>query len=93
MIELVEGKDEPPQVRKEFERSGKTGGLLLLRMLQAYHHTGQYVVLDLGFCVLKAIVDLQKVGVYSAALIKKRKYWPKGVPGEAMRSHLDEEGV
>ena len=38
-IELVEGKDEPPQVRKEFERSGKTGGLLL-RMLRAYHHTG-----------------------------------------------------
>ena len=91
-IELVEGKDEPPQVRKEFERSGKTGGLLL-RMLRAYHHTGRYVVLDSGFCVLKAIVDLQKVGVYSAALIKKRKYWPKGVPGEAMQSHFDEEGV
>ena len=50
------------------------------------------MVLDSGFCVLKAIVDLQKVGVYSAALIKKRKYWPKGVPGEAMQSHFDKEG-
>jgi hypothetical protein len=35
-IELVEGKDEPPQVMKEFEGSGKTGGLLL-QMLRAYH--------------------------------------------------------
>ena len=92
LIELVEGKDAPPQVARDFENSGKTGGLLL-RMRRAYHHTGRYVVLDSGFCVLKAIVNLQKAGVYSAALIKKRKYWPKGVPGEAMQSHFDEEGV
>jgi hypothetical protein len=57
--------------RHRFENSGKTGGLLL-RMLWAYHHTGRYVVLDSGFCVLKAIIDLQKAGVYSAALIKKQ---------------------
>jgi hypothetical protein len=67
-IELVEGKDGPAQLGKEFDTHGKTGGMLL-RMLRAYHHTGRYVVLDSGFCVLKAIVDLQKVGVYSAALI------------------------
>ncbi|MFN9938499.1 MAG: hypothetical protein ACK56I_03405, partial [bacterium] len=43
--------------------------------------------------MLKAICDLQKVGVYSCALIKKRKYWPKGVPGEAMQSFFDADGV
>jgi hypothetical protein len=68
-IELVEEKDSPPQVAREFTANGKTGGLLL-RMLRSYHHTARYVVLDSGFCVLKAIIDLQKVGVYSCALIK-----------------------
>ena len=71
LIELVEGMDSPPQVAREFTANGKTGGLLL-RMLRSYHHTGQYVVLE-DFCVLKAIIDLQKVGVYSCALIKKQK--------------------
>ena len=87
-IELVEGKDSPPQVAREFSGNGKTGGLLM-RVLRPYFYTGRYVVLDSGFCVLKAICDLQKVGVYSCALIKKRKFWPKGVPGEAMQSHFD----
>ena len=43
--------------------------------------------------MLKAICDLQKVGVYSCALIKKWKYWPKFVPGEAMQSFFDVDGV
>ncbi len=47
----------------------------------------------MGFCILKAIIDLQKVGVYSCALIKKQKYWPKGVPGEAMQSFFNVDGV
>jgi hypothetical protein len=68
-IKLVEGKDSPPQVAREFNGNGKTGGLLM-RILRPYFYTGRYVVLDSGFCVLKAICDLQKVGVYSCALIK-----------------------
>ena len=91
-IELVEGKDSPPQVAREYDGNGKTGGLLMW-ILRPYFYTGQYVVLDLGFCVLKAICDLQKVGVYSCTLIKKWKYWPKGVPGEAMQSFFDVDGV
>jgi hypothetical protein len=91
-IDLVEGKDSPPQVAREFNGNGKTGGLLM-RILRPYFYTGRYVVLDSGFCVLKAICDLQKVGVYSCALIKKRKYWPKGVPGEAMQAFFDVDGV
>ncbi len=31
--------------------------------------------------------------MYSRALIKKCKYWPKGVPGEAMQSFFDVDGV
>ena len=50
-------------------------------------------MLDSGFCILKAIIELQKVGVYSCALIKKRKYWPTLVLGEAMQRFFDEEGI
>ena len=41
---------------------GKTVGLLL-RMLKSYFVSGKYVVLDLGFCVLKGIVELRKRGL------------------------------
>ena len=53
-IELVEGKDSPPQVVREYTANGKTWGLLM-RILRPYFYTGRYVVLDSGFCVLKAI--------------------------------------
>ena len=39
----------------EFEDLGKTVGLLL-HMLKGIYYSGWYVVLDLGFCMLKGIV-------------------------------------
>jgi hypothetical protein len=36
------------------------------------------------FCALKALIELQKVGVYGAVLIKKRKIWPAGVLHKAL---------
>jgi len=62
---------------------GKTVGLLL-RLCKPIYSRGFVVVLDSGFCVLKGIVELRKKGVFAAAVIKKRKYWPKHVPGAAM---------
>ena len=32
-------------------------------------------------------------GVYAAALIKKRKYWPKGVPGDAIDEYFSDKDV
>ena len=32
--------------------------------------SGKVFILDSGFCVLKAIVELQKKGIFAAALIK-----------------------
>jgi hypothetical protein len=80
LIKLVEGKDSPPQVAREFNGNGKTGGLLM-RILRPYFYMGQYVVLDSGICALKAICDLQKVGVYSCALIKKTEVLAEGCSG------------
>jgi len=83
VMELVEGKDHPPQVVPRFSEMGKTAGLMM-RMLSSYFSTGRYIVLDSGFCVLKALVQLKKVGMFACAVIKKRRYWPAFVPGEAI---------
>ena len=78
---IVEGKDRPPQLGpKEGAELGATVGLML-RMCQPLFGAGKAVVLDSGFCVAKGVFDLEEKGVFAGALIKKRRYWPKGVPG------------
>jgi hypothetical protein len=42
------------------------------------------VILDFGFCILEGFVGLWHLGVCASTVIKKRKYWPKHVPGGAM---------
>jgi len=91
-MELVEGRDAPPERQVPNAEHGKTTGLLM-RMLTTYYYTGKYVVLDSGFCVLKAILKLREVGVFACALIKKRQSWPIGVPGDAMQRRFDRPEV
>ena len=50
VMEMVEGKDHPPQVVPRYSELGKATRLLM-RILQSYFSTGRYVVLDSGFCV------------------------------------------
>ena len=88
-VELVEGKDRPKEIRKvEFEEKGKTSGLLL-RLCKPLFGTGKVVILDSGFCVLTALIDLMKFGVYASALIKKRRYWPKYIDGESINRAME----
>ena len=79
-LELVEGKDRPPELpdlnRNKF---GNTVNLLL-RMCSTIFGSGRIVILDSGFCVLKGIVELAKNGVFAGAQIKKgsidqNTYW------------------
>ena len=65
----------------------------MLRMCEPIFLTGKYVVLDSGFFVSKGITALLEVGVYAAALIKKQKYWPKGVPGDAIDEYFADKDV
>ena len=65
LMEMIEGKDHPPQIQEQFNELGKTTGLLM-RILECYFVTGQYVILDSGFCVLKALVELKKFGCLHA---------------------------
>jgi hypothetical protein len=93
-VEIVEGKDEPKVGRgpKEFDNLGKTVGLLL-RLTKSIWGTAKVVVLDSGFCMLQGILELKKRGVFAAALIKKRRYWPKWIMGDDIIKHFEDKEV
>jgi hypothetical protein len=92
LMEMVEGKDHPPQVSERWSKLGKTMGLLM-RMLSTYFSTGWYVVLDSGFSMLKALVELKKIGLFACAVIKKCQYWPAYIPGEAFHNRFNDLGM
>ena len=62
-------------------------------MCEPIFSTGNCVVLDSGFCVSKGVTALLEFGFYAAALIKKRKYWPTGVTGDAIYEYFAEKYV
>ena len=71
---------------------GATVGTLL-RLTRPVHGRGKVFVLDSGFCVLKALVELKKKGVFAHVLIKKCHYWPRHVPGDDIITHFTNEEV
>ena len=92
-VGLWEGKDCPPQLNnKPFDNIGKTVGTLL-HLTEPDWGSGRVFVLDSGFCVLQAIVELWKKGVFTVALIKKHHYWPKYIPSDNIISHFAEKGI
>ena len=92
-LELREGKDWPTQLNnKPFDDLGKTVGTLL-RLTEPVWGSGRVFVLDSGFCVLQATVELRKKGLFASALIKKCRYWPKYIPGDSILAHFAEKGI
>ena len=92
-IELAKGKDRPKELPKRIgDEHGPTVGLLL-RLTKLLCGTGKIVILDSGVCVLHRIIELFKKGVCSSALIKKRRYWPKGVRGKTMDERMTGKGI
>ena len=91
---MVEGKDRPPEETPDRieKKYGKTVGLLM-SMCKNLYSTGKVVILDSGFCVLQGIIELRKKGVFAGALIKKRKYWPKYIDGDAIDKHFVDKEV
>ena len=70
IIWSLELKDRPPQLdNKPFDDLGKTVGTLL-RLTKPVWGSGKVFILDSGICILKAIIELQKKGIFTAALIK-----------------------
>ena len=55
--------------------------------------TSKVVVLDSSFCVLQGIAEMRSKGVFAAALIKKRKNWPKYIDGDGIKEHFKDKEV
>lgn len=96
-MELVEGKDRPKELgpkefEAEFEKPSATAALMV-RMCKPIWNTGNVVVMDSGFCVLNGVLQMAKKGVYGASLIKKRRYWPKHVPGDKIVADFEGKEV
>ena len=90
-IELVEGKDRPKELPSPPKNEKTTH--LLLNLCRSLYGTGKIVVVDSGFSVMKGLVALKKVGVYAHAVAKKRRFWPKCVPGDKIDSHMESKEV
>ena len=51
------------------------------------------VNLESGFCILEALMELMKMGIFSGAPIKKRLYWPNPVQGNQIHKHFEGKEV
>ena len=51
------------------------------------------MAMDRGFGVLEGLISMVKKGVLGLALIKKRRYWPKGVPSEEILWNIQNKEV
>lgn len=82
-MELVEGRHHPKNKPVEFEEHGATPGLVM-RACKATQISGskRHIVLDSGFAVVDALTSLTKLKLYGTICIKKKRYWPKGIPGD-----------
>ena len=91
--EIVEGRDRPRERgRPDFFGIGKTVGTML-RCTRPIWNCSKVVIVDSGLCVTKGLVELQKKGVFGAALIKKRRYWAANIKGDAIYAHFSSKEV
>ena len=63
----------------------------MVRMKETLWGTGKVVVTESGFCVLEGLISMVEKGVLGSALIKKRHYWPNGVPAEDFLCHIQKK--
>jgi len=100
-IKLQEGKDRPKDEAGKWAFPSKFEGTnpnskrkytktstLMCEMTKPIHNTGKIVSMDSGFCVTVGILHLHDLGVFGQALIKKRKFWPKGCPGDQIDKYF-----
>ena len=87
-VELAEGKDHPSHVQCEFEELGATTALML-RMTRRIWSSGDVVIMDSRFATLSGLLNLLAHGVYATIAIKKKRYWPREVPGDEMEQRME----
>jgi xylulokinase len=89
-IELVEGRSRPAGLGlpKYQDEHGATTSLIL-RMTECLRNTSTVVIMDSAFCVVKALAELLKRGIFAATVAKKRAYWPRHVPGDEVKAYME----
>ena len=63
-------------------------GACLIDYILPFFITGKFVIMDSVFGVLLFVIALKKMVLFSAALIKKRRYWPRYVKAEDIKAHF-----
>ena len=77
------GEYAEPAVTEDEAKFGKRGGLAL-RMARPFYSSGTVVVMDSAFCVVAALLEMQRRGVFAAAVVRKRRdCWPRHLDGVA----------
>ena len=90
---IVEDKDQPRDMgKKYFEEKGQTSGLVV-RITMPLLGKGKVLVVDSGLYVPEGLVSIVEKGVLGSAIIKKRYYWPKGVPEEEILWYMQNNQV
>ena len=90
-MEVVEGGSRPktgPYAVPEFSPEMSKTAALVLRCTKSLFGTGRVIILDSGFGQLPVLTELKKRGLFGTMFIKKRRGWPKGVPGDAIHASL-----
>ena len=91
--EIMEGRDCPRDLRRpDFGEIGKTVGKML-RCTRPICNCAKVVIMGSGFCATKGLVELQNKGVLGATLIKKRRYQPANIKGDAIDTHFSSKEV
>ena len=70
-----------------FEEKGVTAGFMV-RMKKPLWGTGRVLVMDSGFYVMEGLISMVGEVFLGSELIKKRRFWPKGVPVEEIIWHM-----
>ena len=65
----------------------------MILICQSICETEDHFVLGNSFCVENGVFELEAREVYSGALVKKRRYWPKNVPGDSIDGHFVNKDV
>jgi roadblock/LC7 domain-containing protein len=87
-IELVEGKDRPPQLGpKMYVEKGETVGLLLW-ITKPIHGTGKCCIMDSGFAVLDGLLELKHLVVYGTMVVKQKRFWPKVIQSDEINQYM-----
>ena len=92
-VKLKEGKDRPKKPDGSWAFPSKFPGysktaMLVLEITKPVNHTGKVVSMDSGFWVSVRIIAVHNFCVYGQYLIKKRRYWPNNVHGDAIDSYF-----